>query len=79
MKCTVWRSCKKAGLYVYLLQGKDLKDLPVDLREMLGRSQQAMELDLSQYDCLASEDISVVRKNLREFGYHLQLPPLPLA
>jgi uncharacterized protein YcgL (UPF0745 family) len=75
MLCTVYRSNKKAGVYLYLAREHAWEDLPEDLINTLGECEVAMHLDLTKREKLASEDIVVVRKNLQEQGYHLQLPP----
>ena len=34
-----------------------------------------MEIDLDEREALAREDIDKVRRNVRDPGYHVQLPP----
>ena len=75
MLCTVWRSRKKTGAYVYLPEGSEPQDLPEELKVLLGVCEQAMSLDLAERSELASENIDTVRQNLKQQGYHLQLPP----
>ncbi len=76
MNCVVFRSEKKQGAYLYLAMGKSLEaDVPEELVSILGQCINVMELDLSQRDKLAVEDIKKVKQNLMEQGYHLQMPP----
>ncbi len=75
MICLVYRSEKKQGAYVYLAHKKSLSDLPQELLQLLGDCVQVMQLNLSERDKLASEDIAKVRDNLETKGYHLQMPP----
>ena len=75
MRCAVYRSNKKAGVYVYLALDKEWSDLPDELTRSLGECVLSMHLDLSKRSKLASEDINTVKRNLREQGFHLQLPP----
>ncbi len=75
MICTIHRSEKKQGAYLYLAPKKTLKDIPEDLRSMLGQCTQVMHLNLAKRDKLASQDIDLVRRNLNDQGYHLQMPP----
>ena len=75
MLCTVYRSNKKTGVYVYLARETQWDDLPADLLAMLGSCEVAMQLNLNKRNKLASENIQTVKNNLREQGYHLQLPP----
>lgn len=73
-KTTVYRSDTKIGLYIYLAADKCIKDLPSELTKLLGKHSIAMELDLNQRKSLANEDINKVKTNLKEQGYHVQLP-----
>ena len=75
MKCTVFRSSLKDFTYVYLRQGMDFDELPVELRNVFGEPGIVMDLDLTPDRKLAYEDIDQVRHNLAEQGYHLQMPP----
>jgi len=75
MKCTVFRSSLKDFTYIYLLAGHDFDDLPDTLREVFGRPELVMDLELTPERKLAYSDINQVMRNLSEQGYHLQLPP----
>lgn len=74
MKCKIYRSDTKSGLYVYLAEGKEISDIPEELVKKLGKYTEVMELDLNSRNKLANEDIDVVKANLKEQGYHLQIP-----
>jgi len=74
MLCNIYRSDTKTGLYLYLAKGKEISDLPEELQKMLGKYTEVMELDLNTRNKLANEDINVVKANLKEQGYHLQIP-----
>jgi len=71
---TIYRSDTNSGLYIYLVKGKGISDLPEELVKKLGKYTEVMELDLETKSRLANEDINVVKANLREVGYHLQIP-----
>ncbi|MCX7544813.1 YcgL domain-containing protein [Marinicella gelatinilytica] len=75
MKCTVYRSNKKTGAYVYCADGFHVSDLPDDLQKILGACEAVMNLDLDERKKLGSEDIQAVRENLKQQSYHLQMPP----
>jgi len=75
MICNIFRSEKKQGAYLYLIQEKNWEDVPEDLQKILGQSTKVMQLDLSKHTKLASEDIKSVKENLVNQGYHLQMPP----
>ena len=71
---TIYRSDSKSGLYIYLAKDKAISDLPEDLVKKLGKYTEVMEIDLNTRQNLAHEDITVVKANLQEMGYHLQIP-----
>ena len=75
MDCSVFRSSRKDYTYIYLSAGKDFSDLPEGLRIAFGVPEFVINLELSAERELASEDVIEVMKNLRENGFHLQLPP----
>lgn len=74
MICNIYRSDTKSGLYIYLAKGKGISDLPEELVKKLGKYTEVMELDLDTRNSLANEDIKKVKINLKEQGYHIQLP-----
>ena len=74
MICNIYRSDTKTGLYLYLAQDKDMDDLPKELLKLICKYTHTMELDLSKKTKLANEDIENVTANLKEQGYHVQLP-----
>ncbi|MCX7554104.1 YcgL domain-containing protein [Marinicella sp. S1101] len=71
----IYRSEKKNGAYLYLAEGFDFSEIPSELAVMVGACIKVMELDLAQRKQLASEKITTVKNNLKEQGYHLQMPP----
>lgn len=75
MNCCIFRSEKKQGAYLYLATEKVFQDIPEELQALLGHCVEVMQLDLSNHAKLATQDIELVKVNLREFGYHLQMPP----
>jgi len=74
MQCFVYRSSKIDGLYVYLADEDGLGKLPVPVQKQLGDPEFAMALDLSKRSSLGHEDITEVRKNLEDQGFHIQMP-----
>ena len=74
MICTIYRSDTKTGLYIYLEKDKEIADLPDELIKLIGKHTNVMELDLNTRTKLANEDISTVKTNLLEKGYHVQMP-----
>lgn len=75
MICTVYRSNKKIGAYVYCVETMSPDKLPEELQALLGACEPVMTINLAARDKLAREDIAQVRLNLKDQGYHLQMPP----
>ena len=75
MNCTVFRSNRKEYTYLYLASGGDFNELPPALRNAFGEPEFVIDLELSPERELASEDVNEVMQNLRDDGFHLQLPP----
>lgn len=74
MQCFVYKSRKKLNTYLYVLQKDDFEAVPETLQNLMGEMTLVLSFDLDKQKKLASEDIQVVRKNLADQGFHLQLP-----
>ncbi len=70
----IYRSDKKDGLYIYLAKNTKTSDLDPELLRLLGKHTLVMELDLNSKQKLAKEDINLVKQQLQEKGYYVQLP-----
>lgn len=79
INCKIYRCAKQDGMYLYIHEDKNRDDLPEQLIKMVKELTHTMDLELSPERKLAREDINVVMKNLKEKGYHLQMPPKPLS
>jgi len=73
--CWVYRGTRKDEMYLYLAKEDAFDDLPSGLLERFGRPTLVMELELHPTRKLARQDVTKVIGNLRQHGYHLQLPP----
>ncbi|HDY97901.1 MAG TPA: YcgL domain-containing protein [Pseudomonas sabulinigri] len=73
--CSIYRSTKKMGMYLYVPREKGLSEVPPELMKLIGRAEHAMDMILTEERKLAQEDILKVLANLREQGYHVQMPP----
>lgn len=62
-------------MYLYLPAEAAFDTLPAGLLERFGRPEFVMQLELHTGRPLAREDVTQVLRNLRERGFHLQLPP----
>jgi uncharacterized protein YcgL (UPF0745 family) len=61
-------------MYLYLANDKEMDDLPQELLKLIGKYTHAMELDLNSRKKLTNENIESVKTNLKDKGYHVQLP-----
>ena len=73
--CDVYKSVNKENYYLYVLADQGVEHVPEALRQQLGQVEIALSLELTEERSLAKEDPVVVMANLKEHGYHLQLPP----
>ncbi|MGQ0799372.1 MAG: YcgL domain-containing protein [Pseudomarimonas sp.] len=77
--CCVYKSLRRVDTYVYLARRDDFDVLPSALRGGLLPLAFVLELDLTTPRRLGSEDFAVVRANVQQSGFHLQLPPPAFA
>jgi len=73
--CTIYRSAKKEGMYLYVDKKEDLERVPEPLLKMFGKPQFAMTLLLKPERKLARVDREEVVLAIAEQGYFLQMPP----
>ncbi len=73
--CSIYKSPRKDGMYLYVEKRDALKRVPEGLIAAFGASQLAFEMVLTPERQLAREDITKVLANIKEQGYHLQMPP----
>jgi len=72
---TVYRSEKKAGVYLFTTLDQGLEPVPELLLHQLGALSEAMTLTLESTRKLANADTQKVMAALQEQGYYLQMPP----
>lgn len=75
MHCFIYKSLKKAELYLYICKQDDFSKIPDPLYKSLSPMQFVMELDLSPERRLAREDVGKVIENLKTKGFFVQMPP----
>ena len=74
MHAYVYKSQRKADTYVYLAKRDDFDCLPPPVRTQLGALAFVLDVALTPERRLAQADADVVRANLAERGFHLQMP-----
>ena len=74
MQCAIYKSRRKQDTYLYLATKDDFSPIPDPLLKLIGELIHVMDLDLRPERKLAREDVAEVLRNLRERGWHLQMP-----
>jgi uncharacterized protein YcgL (UPF0745 family) len=76
MLCSIYKSRKKDGAYLYIPNKDDFSKVPQELMEMFGVPEFVMVIKLEGRS-LAQVDVDKVTVELQDEGYFLQLPPQP--
>jgi len=74
MECFIYRCSNKPDLYIYLAEEDVFDNVPKEIFKSLGIVEFSMELDINADTRLAREDTATVINNLKQHGFHLQLP-----
>lgn len=74
MKSFIYRCSNKPDMYIYLAEEDKFEKVPKEIYNSLGNISFSMELDITPTLKLAKEDTNAVIANLKENGFHLQLP-----
>ncbi len=77
MLCRIYRSRRRAEMYLYVAADDGLDAVPAALLERFGAPEPVMTLVLSDERRLARADISEVMAAIAGQGYYLQMPPGP--
>ena len=72
----VYKGTRRGDTYLFVPACDPLKRVPCALLDAMGRLDLVLELDLHRGRKLAREDVQAVIRNLRDKGYHLQMPPV---
>ena len=75
MNCFVYRSNKKQGMYLYLVEKDNFTNVPESLLKLLGEVVFSFEFDLSKDRKLVKAEAEEVLRIMEENGYFLQMPP----
>ncbi|MGM0594830.1 MAG: YcgL domain-containing protein [Pseudomonadota bacterium] len=73
--CYIYRSKKRVEMYLFLAEEDDFESVPEEVRNGLGQLEKAMELELTPESKLARSQPEEVIRNLKERGFHIQMPP----
>lgn len=75
VKCAVYRSNKKEGMYLYVPAQTQFEEVPESLLAMFGEPGHVMDLALTPERALARVDVNEVMLAVQTQGYFLQMPP----
>ncbi len=75
LPCWVYRSPRKQEMYLYLNEENAFDKVPAALLARFGEPILVIELELCPERRLARENVDEVMRDLREKGFHLQMPP----
>jgi len=78
IECTVYKSLKKDETYVFIPTETLIADLPDELKKVLGETEKVMSLTITPEKKMARGTGAEVMKNIKEQGFHLQMPENPL-
>lgn len=73
--CSIYRSSKVDGMYLYVDIHDDLSRVPESLLERFGRPELVTKLALSPERSLARADVKKVLEDIGSVGFFLQMPP----
>ncbi|AQM19883.1 YcgL domain-containing protein [Vibrio anguillarum] len=76
MLCSIYKSSKKEGAYLYVTKKDDFSQVPDTLMAMFGKPTLVMVVKL-EGRTLAQVNIEKVKESLENEGFFLQLPPPP--
>jgi len=74
MKSFIYRCSNKPDMYIYLVEEDNFENVPKEIYDSLGNISFSMALEITPELKLAKEDAETVITNLKENGFHLQLP-----
>lgn len=74
MKSYIYRCSLKPDMYIYLAEEDNFENVPGEIYNTLGIIEFSMELDITPETRLAREDTETVLNNLKQHGFHIQLP-----
>ncbi len=74
MQCTVYKSLRQFDYFLYVRSVDGFARIPDGLKQLLGRLEKVLELELHVGRTLAQADVVEVMRQINEQGYYLQMP-----
>jgi hypothetical protein len=76
MQCYVYRSRRKPGSFLFLLEKDNFSQVPKVLLDIFGEPEFSFDFDLSvDRQLMIKADTAEIRRVIRENGFFLTLPP----
>lgn len=75
--CQIYKSSRKAEMYLYVEKERGLEDVPEALLDQFGEPEEVMVLALTAQRKLARVSAAEVVEAIQTQGYFLQMPPTP--
>lgn len=75
MLCAIYKSPRKAGMYLYVEKRDQFDAVPEALRQLFGKPELVMLFNLSGEKALKQVDNQEVQQHIQTQGYYLQMPP----
>jgi uncharacterized protein YcgL (UPF0745 family) len=73
--CSIYRSPREEGMYLYVDKKNDLNSIPEELLRKFGKPELAMTLLITREKQLARVDAGRVLDEIKKNGFYLQMPP----
>ena len=73
--CSIYRSPKKEGMYLYVEKKTGLDTVPEVLLKQFGKPELAMTMLISAETKLARAEAAGVLEQIEKNGFYLQMPP----
>ena len=73
--CSIYKSSKRAEMYLYVDRSQDVSKLPESLMIAFGTPTKVMDLVLTPEKKLARADAEKVLSSIEEQDFYLQIPP----
>ncbi len=78
MLCSIYKTNKKEGMYLFISRREDFSQVPETLLSMFGQPKLVVTMNLIATRTLQFADTKKVLENLTTTGFYLQMPPPPV-
>jgi len=75
MQCSVYKSLRQFDYFLFVRTADEFSRVPEGLRQLLGKLEKVMDVELHPQRTLAQSDVGDVMRQIEAQGYFLQMPP----